>query len=106
MSSPAPEKLAELRTASCSQRAVQAIQELILEGSDFDCHKINAFRIARQIGEPRHETLRAFLFATCLGIFDMAWEAPDNQAEEGARLAGLYNTPSTALLTSCSTCHR
>ena len=39
-------------------------------------------------------------------IFDMDWQAPDNQAEEGARLAALYNTPGTALLTSCSTCHR
>ena len=39
-------------------------------------------------------------------IFDMAWEHPDNQQQEGARLAELYNTPSTRLLTSCSTCHR
>jgi hypothetical protein len=39
-------------------------------------------------------------------IYDMAWQPPADQAEQGARLARSYGTPSTALLTSCSTCHR
>jgi hypothetical protein len=39
-------------------------------------------------------------------IFNMAWEPEQPQAELGAQLATDYNTPSTAVLTSCSTCHR
>jgi hypothetical protein len=39
-------------------------------------------------------------------IFDMAWVPPPDQAQRGRRLAELYHTPDTSLLTSCSTCHR
>lgn len=39
-------------------------------------------------------------------IFDMAWEHPHDQADRGAELAREYGTPSEAVLTSCSTCHR
>jgi len=39
-------------------------------------------------------------------IFNMAWKPEQPQAELGAQLATDYNTPSTAVLTSCSTCHR
>ena len=39
-------------------------------------------------------------------IFNMQWQAPANQQEVGAQLAKTYNIRSTAVLTSCSTCHR
>jgi hypothetical protein len=39
-------------------------------------------------------------------IYDMAWQPPADQLQLGERLAREYGTPSTALLTSCSTCHR
>lgn len=39
-------------------------------------------------------------------MFDFGWEHPEDQAEQGAQLARLYNTPGERLLTSCSTCHR
>jgi hypothetical protein len=39
-------------------------------------------------------------------IFNLAWTPPDDQQARGAELARQYGTPSEALLTSCSTCHR
>ncbi len=39
-------------------------------------------------------------------IFDMKWQPPPDQAQKGAELAKSYNIRSTAVLTSCSTCHR
>jgi hypothetical protein len=39
-------------------------------------------------------------------IFNMDWKPDAHQAAKGAELMKVYNTPSTALLTSCSTCHR
>jgi hypothetical protein len=39
-------------------------------------------------------------------IFNMEWEPPANQLEVGRQLMEEYKTPSKAVLTSCSTCHR
>ena len=39
-------------------------------------------------------------------IFNMEWEPPANQLELGRQLQEEYKTPSKAVLTSCSTCHR
>ena len=39
-------------------------------------------------------------------IFNLAWTPPEDQTEQGARLAALYDTPNEQVLTSCSTCHR
>ena len=39
-------------------------------------------------------------------IYNMEWQPPANQEEEGRRLAEKYKTPSKEVLTSCSTCHR
>ncbi|HKY03482.1 MAG TPA: cytochrome c3 family protein, partial [Blastocatellia bacterium] len=39
-------------------------------------------------------------------IYDMSWQPPANQAEQGRALARDYKIQSTAVLTSCSTCHR
>jgi hypothetical protein len=39
-------------------------------------------------------------------IFNMQWQPPADQAKVGAELAKSYNIRSTAVLTSCSTCHR
>ncbi len=37
-------------------------------------YKINAFRVAEVLGISRAESLRAFLFATRLGLFDLNWD--------------------------------
>lgn len=39
-------------------------------------------------------------------IFNMAWEPPADQIEQGERLKEIYKIRSTAQLTSCNTCHR
>jgi hypothetical protein len=39
-------------------------------------------------------------------IFNMAWEAPADQLEQGKQLRAEYGIRSNALLQSCSTCHR
>jgi hypothetical protein len=39
-------------------------------------------------------------------IYDMDWEPPADQRRRGAVLAREYGTPSSGVLTSCSTCHR
>ncbi len=39
-------------------------------------------------------------------IFNMGWQPPLNQVEEGRRLMKEYGIQSAAQLTSCSTCHR
>jgi len=39
-------------------------------------------------------------------VFNMHWQPPANQLEEGRRLAREYNIRSVEELTSCSTCHR
>ena len=39
-------------------------------------------------------------------IFDMAWEPGPDQEKQAERLKTEYNIQSTAVLTSCSTCHR
>ena len=39
-------------------------------------------------------------------IFNMAWQPPANQMEEGRKLLKAYQIQGPALLTSCSTCHR
>ncbi|HEY7545322.1 MAG TPA: cytochrome c3 family protein, partial [Blastocatellia bacterium] len=39
-------------------------------------------------------------------VFDMTWQPPADQLEQGRRLIVEYKTPSVDVLTSCSTCHR
>jgi len=39
-------------------------------------------------------------------VFDMNYEAPSDQEQLGRRLIQEYNIQSTAVLTSCDTCHR
>jgi hypothetical protein len=39
-------------------------------------------------------------------VFKMDWQSPPDQEEVGRRLIKEYNIQSTAVLTSCDTCHR
>jgi hypothetical protein len=39
-------------------------------------------------------------------VFNMVWEPPPNQIEEGRRLMKDYKILDAAHLTSCETCHR
>lgn len=63
-------------------------QSLLMEWC-LDCH-----RAPEQYLRPREE------------VFNMAYEAPANQLELGAKLKAEYNVSSAEHLTSCSVCHR
>ncbi|MDD2715595.1 MAG: DUF5939 domain-containing protein [Candidatus Wallbacteria bacterium] len=68
------EKLNTLSTSDCSTAALAAVRNLVTTGSDMDCYKVNPFRMADQNGIERVQMLRALLFATRLGIFDLNWD--------------------------------
>ncbi len=89
--------LDELKSSKyCCEKAFAAIKNIIENGGDFDCYKINAFRIAETAGVGRSEMLRAFLFATKIGIFDLNWDihCPSCRGipEYHKHLMGLKNT--------------
>jgi Cytochrome c7 and related cytochrome c len=39
-------------------------------------------------------------------VFDMAWQAPPDQLEQGKKLVAEYHVDTSGRLTNCSTCHR
>lgn len=74
LDSVALDKLRELDTSEAHPGAVAALRRILTEGSDLDAYKINPFRVATDAGIPRHEVVRAFLFATRLGLVDMNFD--------------------------------
>jgi class 3 adenylate cyclase len=67
-------KIEELKLTNCHPKMVDKIARLIDTGDDFSLYKINAFRIAEELQLSKAESLRGFLYATRLGIFDMSWD--------------------------------
>jgi class 3 adenylate cyclase len=67
-------KLEELRGSGASAAVVDRLGAMLGGESDLTCYKINAFRLASEIGVPRLEVVRALLFATRLGLFDLNWD--------------------------------
>jgi hypothetical protein len=63
-------------------------QSLLMEWC-LDCH-----RAPEKYLRPREE------------VFNMAYEAPENQLEEGLKLKTLYKVSGIEHMTSCSVCHR
>jgi hypothetical protein len=55
---------------------------------------VNCHRNPAQHVRPREE------------VFNMNWEPPANQLEQGTKLVKDYNIMPARVLTSCSTCHR
>jgi class 3 adenylate cyclase len=64
----------DLESSSAAPAVVRWLRRLVEEGSDFDCYRINAFRMAREAGVAPLDSLRALLFATRLGIMDLSWD--------------------------------
>jgi adenylate cyclase len=64
----------DLESSSAAAAVVRWLRHVVEEGSDFDCYRINAFRVARQTGVAPLEGVRALLFATRLGITDLSWD--------------------------------
>jgi adenylate cyclase len=67
-------RLEELRSSGASRPIVDFIERTVVEGSDFDCWKMNPFRVAAQAGVDRMEAVRSFLFATRIGLTDLNWD--------------------------------
>ncbi len=74
LSSTAAHRLRSLEESGAAAPAVAWLRRTIAEGSDFDCYNINAFRVAEETGLSRLEAVRAFLFATRLGVTDLSWD--------------------------------
>ncbi|MBW7877113.1 MAG: adenylate/guanylate cyclase domain-containing protein [Candidatus Cloacimonetes bacterium] len=67
-------KLLELQGSKCSPAVTEVIRNLIVNGSDFDCYKINVFRVAEENQLSKAETIQGFLYAARLGIMDLSWD--------------------------------
>ncbi len=89
-------KFQELTSSNCSVRAIEAVRNIVEKGTDFDCYKLNAFRMADDIGISKADVLQTFIFATKLGIFDLNWDIHcptcSGIPEYHKHLMGLKNT--------------
>lgn len=74
LSATAVERFDELAGSVAHPAVVAHLRQLIDGGGDVDCYKVNAFRIAEEVGVPRPDAVRALLFATRLGLFDLHWD--------------------------------
>lgn len=70
----ARERIAELHASNAHPLVIGHVNRLLAEGDDFDLFKVNAFRIAEEVQVARAEALRGFLYATKLGLFDLAYD--------------------------------
>ena len=64
----------ELESSQANDKVVAHLESLVTKGSDHDCYKINAFRLAQELSVSRREALRALLFATRIGLFDLNFD--------------------------------
>ena len=67
-------KFSELQSSRCSKAVASVIEDLIRNGSDFDCYKMNVFRVAETYQLGQMETIQGFLYAARLGILDLNWD--------------------------------
>jgi len=74
LNSYARERLAEMHASNAHPAVISHVNRLLAEGDDFDVYKVNAFRVAEEAQVPRAEALRGFLYATKLGLFDLAYD--------------------------------
>ena len=86
----------ELQQSHCSPWVCDELRRLITSGTDLDCYKINAVRVAKSVGVTAPESLRTFLFATRLGILDLNYDiycpACQGTTDYSKQLMGLTNT--------------
>jgi adenylate cyclase len=89
------DRLDDLESSNAHPDVVERLRQLLLEGSDFDCYKINAFRLAEELGLAPAEALRALLFATRIGLFDLNFDihcpSCEGLPEYHRHLMGLQN---------------
>jgi class 3 adenylate cyclase len=74
MSPTAARRFQELEDSAAARPVVQRLRALVQDGTDLDLYKINAFHWADDLSLNRREVVRAFLFATRMGITDLTWD--------------------------------
>jgi class 3 adenylate cyclase len=70
----ASERFKQLEGSAAAPAVVAWLRRVATEGGDADGYKINAFRVAAEVEVSRFDAVRAFLFATRLGITDLNWD--------------------------------
>jgi class 3 adenylate cyclase len=65
--------VARLRTEGVAGALLDHLGKLVREGADADLMRIRPFELADRWGEDRRATLRAFLRAVPVGLFEMRW---------------------------------
>jgi hypothetical protein len=70
----AEQRLLELASTDCDARARHELMRWIREGSDLDCFKINAWRLAEAARTDGPAAVRTLLFATRLGVCDLNYD--------------------------------
>ena len=74
LSSGADAKFRQLQAADCHPAVCAELERIVRHGRAVDCYKLNVVRIARVCDVSLTECLRAFLFATQLGILDLNYD--------------------------------
>ena len=67
------ESLFSILRRTADPDVVAAIEELVAKGSDRDLNRINVLAFANKRGFKLDDVIAAFLHASRLGIFEMAW---------------------------------
>jgi adenylate cyclase len=66
--------LAELASAPVEPQLVEGLRERVLEGSDDQLIRIRPYALADAWGADRRDVLRALLYGTRAGLFELRWE--------------------------------
>src|SRR5512141_2556572 len=65
--------LLDVLRQSADARAVEAIEQLIAQGTDRDLCRVNVIDFAKSTGVGEEAAVAAFLHAARLGLFDLSW---------------------------------
>src|SRR5512146_3110297 len=74
MSPAASAKMQELAASAAAPAVIADLRRRIAGDDAFGCYKINPVRVARETGVSKVAAVRAYLFATRLGVTDLTWD--------------------------------
>lgn len=63
-----------LRSSAAHPDVVAWLHATTTTGADVDGYQMNPFQVAEELGVPRLDAVRSFLFATRLGVTDLTWD--------------------------------
>jgi hypothetical protein len=74
LSETAARRFEALEATSANRAVVAALRAAVEHGEPTDCFKMNAARIAREVGVSLGEAVRALLLATQTGVVDLSYD--------------------------------